>query len=395
MVNEPERIRWAPKVAPALIERVYRDDAAGLCDEALIDDLGIRLLLRCEAVLRAMRGDVQCPRCGREFNFDGQAAKSVDGVAPCPAGCGWSVTRQDYRTNKRHRELNGADTIIRIFDSFVAEYPNCRTARDKLLRIDRLIHDFHWDARSSLPNRSVSNNLIEGNHKQVIEFLANLSAVDPERKQRWRATVDRMWKRRRGELKAGPPERIAGESRRMNILIRELGFDELGSLAELDASVSNDAVYDVVAGESGTSLALQKRRLDPPADRPTWGANETASRLRLWRENYHQGCKFWGAFAGGRLVGFCLLSSEMIGNALQIYSIFVDRASRGKGIGSRLIAEAEGHCRSIGVKAIYLTTTLSNVKAIAFYRKIGYRIVGIHDRACKDADGQVAFCKEL
>jgi len=181
----------------------------------------------------------------------------------------------------------------------------------------------------------------------------------------------------------------------MYIEIRELRSDELASLTELDASVSNDAAYDVVAGESGVSLALRKRCLDPPDDRPTWGANETASRLRLWRGNYRQGCKFWGAFAEGRLVGFCLLSSEVVGNALQIYSIFVDRPCRGKGVGSRLMAEAEGHCRTTGVRAIYLTTTLGNVKAIEFYRKIGYRIVGIHARVYKEADGQVAFCKEL
>jgi len=67
-----------------------------------------------------------------------------------------------------------------------------------LLRIDRLIHEFHWDARLKLPNRSVSNNLIEGGHRQVVEFLAGLSAIDPERKQRWCATINRMWERRRG-----------------------------------------------------------------------------------------------------------------------------------------------------------------------------------------------------
>jgi len=193
---------------------------------------------------------------------------------------------------------------------------------------------------------------------------------------------------------ANDPALLLG-SEHMDILIRELRFDELASLAELDASVPNDAVYDVVAGESGVSLALQKRSLDPPADRLTWGANEIASRLELWRENHRQGCKFWGAFVEGRLVGFCLLSSEVVGNTLQIYSIFVDRPCRGKGVGSRLMAEAEEHCRSTGVRAVYLTTTLGNVKAIEFYRKLGYGIVGIHARVYKEADGQVAFCKEL
>jgi len=94
-------------------------------------------------------------------------------------------------------------------------------------------------------------------------------------------------------------------------------------------------------------------------------------------------------------VGFCLLASEAVGNALQMYSIFVDRKWRGQAVGSRLMAEAEGHCRSRNVRAIYLTTTLSNVNATAFYRKAGYRIVGIHARAYKETDGRVAFCKEL
>lgn len=194
-----EKIRWAAKVRPELIRRVYESEASGIPDDALVDDLGIRLTLRCQSVLRAMAGDVECPRCGRIFNVAGTTVGWTDAGA-CPFGCGWTTTRERFSQSRRHRELNGAESILTTFARFVREYPSCRTAREKLLHIDRLIHEFHWDGKLALPNRSVSNNLIEGNHTQVIQFLDALSAVDPVLKDKWRATVDVMVRRRRGQL---------------------------------------------------------------------------------------------------------------------------------------------------------------------------------------------------
>lgn len=205
-----EKIHWAAKVEPRTILRVYEGEASGLLDDALVDDLGIRLLLRCQSVLRAMAGEVECPRCGIVFSVAGRTTAGA-GEAACPGGCGWATTRDRYLESKRHRHLNGADSILLVFGKFVTDYPNCRTPREKLLRIDRLIHEFHWDAKLRLPNRSVANNLIEGTHVQVIAFLDDLSAVDPERKARWRATVETMWKRRRGGMDGhcGPKTRYA------------------------------------------------------------------------------------------------------------------------------------------------------------------------------------------
>jgi len=198
-MTQPEKIRWAPKVPPQLLRQVYEREASGILDDELIDDLGIRLLLRCQSVLRAMAGDVECPRCGHTFNVTGAAVGRTDAAA-CPSGCGWTTTRERFLQSKRHRELNGAESIVAIFGRFVAEYPRCRTPRERLLHIDRLIHEFHWDGKLNLPNRSLSNNLIEGSHAQVIQFLGGLSAVDPVLKDKWRATVAVMWKRRRGQL---------------------------------------------------------------------------------------------------------------------------------------------------------------------------------------------------
>ncbi len=197
---QEERIRWAPKVRRELIKQVYTKEAQGILDDALLDDLGIRLLLRCESMLRAMRGQVQCPRCQKVFVVDETAARSTDGVAACPTGCGWKTTPADYRQRRRKRHLTGADKLVPLIQRFVDRYPSCRSTREKMLAVDRLIHEFHWDWQTNLPNRSVGNNLIEGSHREVVQFLDDLSALDPGRKQQWSENVEIMWKRRRGQL---------------------------------------------------------------------------------------------------------------------------------------------------------------------------------------------------
>ena len=66
--------------------------------------------------------------------------------------------------------------------------------------IDQLIHSFHISLRTGKVARSFANNLIEGSHDQVVEFLDRLSArpggVD---KDQWRAEISRMYKTRRGQ----------------------------------------------------------------------------------------------------------------------------------------------------------------------------------------------------
>ena len=65
--------------------------------------------------------------------------------------------------------------------------------------IDQLIHAFHIGLKTGQPGRSFANNLIEGSHVQVIALLDRLfeksGGVD---KDRWRASVEEMFKRRRG-----------------------------------------------------------------------------------------------------------------------------------------------------------------------------------------------------
>lgn len=187
------KIHWAPKLRPERLGRLYQEESRGRLDDALVDDVGLALLLRCRSILHAMRNEVECPRCQTVFSMAGTGDHR-----PCPAGCGWATTVAGYWQSKRHRDLNVANAHGPI-EQFAARYPAARTPRAKLLLIDRLIHEFHWDAKLNVPNRSAANNLLEGSHRQVIEFLDQLSGLEPSAKTEWRQTVAQMWSRRLGK----------------------------------------------------------------------------------------------------------------------------------------------------------------------------------------------------
>ena len=179
----------------------------------------------------------------------------------------------------------------------------------------------------------------------------------------------------------------------MAIDIRQLTLEELPLIAGLDTSCS-EHIYNLVHPNTGAGLILKKRTDQPAVEGATWGTNEIESRMELWRKNYAEGCKFWGAFCDGRLVGFLLLSGEKVNGALEIFSIFVDRKFRGKGVGGRLLSAAEEPCGASGIQRIYVSTTLDGT-AIDFYLKSGFKVAGLHSRCYRHQWGQATFIKEI
>jgi hypothetical protein len=190
-----DAIRWAPRVQPELVRRVYEADAGGVGDPELCDDLGIRLLLRCRAILLVARGEVECPRCAAVFAV---IRPGPETTARCPTPeCGWQTTASEYRQSWSKRRIFPGKAGP-IFEEYADRYPAARAYRDKILAIDRLIHGFHWDLQVNKPNRAAANNLIEGNHDQVVAFLDALSGGDPGTKEAWRETATAMMRRRKG-----------------------------------------------------------------------------------------------------------------------------------------------------------------------------------------------------
>ena len=76
-----------------------------------------------------------------------------------------------------------------------------------------------------------------------------------------------------------------------------------------------------------------------------------------------------------KMVGFCLTARE--GARGHIITIDVLEAFRRAGVGAALLAEAEGGLARNGVREVGLETATDNVTAIAFWKKHGYRTLGV------------------
>ena len=179
-------------------KKLYDSDALGVPDDDLCNDVGIRLYCRVQTIYYADNGLVECPECGTVFKVEMEVIGWETPVNCTKSGCTWFTTNKEWKGSKRHREI-GAGNAAGAVNDFYKKYPEARTYKEKILLIDRIIHEFHWDEKINVTNRSIGNNLIEGDHRQVMKFLDNLSSIDNEVKVRWRTTAKLCMERRGGK----------------------------------------------------------------------------------------------------------------------------------------------------------------------------------------------------
>jgi transposase-like protein len=188
MENGRNEVRWAPRVTKEKLRRLYQTEAKGILDDELIDDVGYTLLLRCQSILDVTEAmyqrKVKCPRCalqGRTTKIERSGAR--DATITCPV-CSWQVTWRDYQKTFKHKQLHGGGAVD-AFKRYVEQFNLARTPREKIIAIDRVIHEFHYSNRNApeQPTRPASVNLIVGDIGEVVAFLDELSqgeAVSPE-----------------------------------------------------------------------------------------------------------------------------------------------------------------------------------------------------------------------
>lgn len=169
-------VRWAPKLRPEKLQRLYETDARGILDEEQIDEVAYTLYSRCDSILtvtEAFRGRVKCPGCAAIVSRPMGGAGPTEEIMHCE-GCGWRATWAEYHRSWQNRQLWGGNAV-EWFEEYVRRFPAARTPRERMLLIDRLIHAFHHDLKRNAYNRPAAANLIEGGLKQVVEFLDRLT----------------------------------------------------------------------------------------------------------------------------------------------------------------------------------------------------------------------------
>ncbi|MBT4498264.1 MAG: hypothetical protein HOC74_11105 [Gemmatimonadetes bacterium] len=166
--------QWAPRVEKRKIKRLYEDDARGIRDEELLEDVGYSLLFRCESFIAANQacgGQALCAACGQIVQHSGRKEE----ILTC-ASCGWKLSWGRYFNTIQHKQLRGGEDVMGPFREYIAAFQRTRDPRERMILIDQLIHGFHGYIKEMKVRRPVCVNLIEGKMHDVIKFLDALSA---------------------------------------------------------------------------------------------------------------------------------------------------------------------------------------------------------------------------
>ena len=169
---KPVAPRWASRIPKGKIARLYEDDAAGMQDEALINDVAFTLLSRCKSMLTveaARNGLAACPACDAVVEHGAER----DTLLAC-GSCDWTGSWEDYRGSFQKKHLI-APGLIPFCREYVQRLPRAQTLKEKMYWIDWIIHRFHWEG-TALPGQPGAVCLIQGRASDVNEFLSNLSA---------------------------------------------------------------------------------------------------------------------------------------------------------------------------------------------------------------------------
>jgi len=162
---------WSPKIKKHKIKKLYEQDAKGIYDEELADDVGIGLYARVDSMLMVTSSNLGHPLC-IECKTEIPNSYQKGFISVCP-NCGWTIDIFEYRASYKGQTLNGVGALPEL-KHFIANYPLAKTYAEKIRIIDYLIHTFHGNLNSE-PSRATATNVIEGNTGEIANLIFTLA----------------------------------------------------------------------------------------------------------------------------------------------------------------------------------------------------------------------------
>jgi ribosomal protein S18 acetylase RimI-like enzyme len=101
------------------------------------------------------------------------------------------------------------------------------------------------------------------------------------------------------------------------------------------------------------------------------------------------------ATRAGRVAAYALLFFRAGSDVARLYSVAVDPAHRGAGLGPLLLADCEATARARGLGLLRLEVREDNAGAIRLYERLGYEPIGRYPRYYADRTDALRFEKRL
>ena len=150
--------------------------------------------------------------------------------------------------------------------------------------------------------------------------------------------------------------------------IRDLTFEEVSRVWEIDRSEVVEGVYHLIDGQ------LELR--DEYYDMKGWPPGEAEHYTPHLEECFRNDGVFKAAFESERIVGVMILETRFIGHPadqLQLVFLHVGRSQRGTGLGRKLFELAAAEARARGARRLYISATPSR-NTLGFYQHLGCRV---------------------
>ncbi len=142
-------------------------------------------------------------------------------------------------------------------------------------------------------------------------------------------------------------------------------------------------VRDCTPGDLDEVLEVEAASFADPWERGTFEAelaNPGSWFLVLERE---------GGGVGGFLVAW------VVGDEMEIHDVAVAPVLRGRGLGTALMDEVLLRARDAGVRRVFLEVRVGNRPALAMYRGLGFRRVGVRRRYYRDQEDAYTMALEF
>jgi hypothetical protein len=169
------KVQWSRRVPPYKVHLLYENDAKGILDEDLLNDVGYGIYACCQDLLErgdASRGRVKCRNCNNLIIrplINGQFANL--NVIRCSL-CGWEVACKDYHQSCLRKRPAPPYEPEEIFKQYAEQWPLASSPREKLLLIDRLIHE--WHIHYITVGWPLGTSVIQATARQMVDLLERL-----------------------------------------------------------------------------------------------------------------------------------------------------------------------------------------------------------------------------
>ncbi len=175
-MTDQQKFRWAKRVSRRDIQRLYESDAQGMLDEDLLDKVHYAIHARVcdmfEVRTTIQTGRVTCRNCGapvpQPFRL---GAPNKESILKCQQ-CGWQVTCGEYYDSYTGGSMLPGSAVD-LFEDYLARFTQAKTAPQKMLLVDWLIHRFH--VMQGVARMPVGVNVIQGTNEQVRELIESLA----------------------------------------------------------------------------------------------------------------------------------------------------------------------------------------------------------------------------